>query len=155
MFWSIDRLGRSTAAVATTLAELETAGIIIYADKQAIDATTAYGKAMLHMAATFAELERDVIRDRVKAGIARVRQEIREGGEPEIKARLARGKKNIGRPPVAKETAAKAREYLGQGHGIIRVAKQLGIGVGTVQKIKRAAQAGAATLPAGSGYAAA
>jgi DNA invertase Pin-like site-specific DNA recombinase len=47
MFWSIDRLGRSTAAVAPALAELDAAGVAIYADKEAMDATTPHGRAML------------------------------------------------------------------------------------------------------------
>jgi DNA invertase Pin-like site-specific DNA recombinase len=44
LFWSIDRLGRSTAAVAAALAELEAAGVAIYADKEAVDATTPHGR---------------------------------------------------------------------------------------------------------------
>jgi DNA invertase Pin-like site-specific DNA recombinase len=47
LFWSIDRLGRSTVMVATALAELGAAGVAIYADKEAVDATTAHGRAML------------------------------------------------------------------------------------------------------------
>src|ERR1700733_115053 len=85
MFWSIDRLGRSTAMVATTLAELEAAGVAIYADKEAMDATTPHGKAMLQMAAVFAELERGMIRERVMAGLSRAREQ---------------GKKKLGRPRV-------------------------------------------------------
>jgi DNA invertase Pin-like site-specific DNA recombinase len=88
MFWSIDRLGRSTAAVTTALAELDAAGVSIYADKEAMDATTPHGRAMLQMAAVFAELERGMIRERVMAGLARVRAE---------------GKKQLGRPKVGKK----------------------------------------------------
>jgi hypothetical protein len=43
---SIDRLGRSTAAVASALAELHAAGVAIYADKEAVDATTPHGRAI-------------------------------------------------------------------------------------------------------------
>ena len=43
MVWSIDRMGRSTATVAAALAELEAAGVAIYADKEAMDATTLHG----------------------------------------------------------------------------------------------------------------
>ena len=76
MIWSIDRLGRSTAAVTTALAELDAAGVAIYADKEAMDATTAHGRAMLQMAAVFAELEHGMIRERVMAGLARVRDRL-------------------------------------------------------------------------------
>jgi DNA invertase Pin-like site-specific DNA recombinase len=121
MFWSIDRLGRSTAAVAAALAELDTAGVAIYADKEAVDATTPHGRAMLQMAAVFAELERGMIRERVMAGLARVRAE---------------GKKRLGRPKVSgkKEDAIRAR--LAAGDGMLKVARSLGVGVSTVQRVK-------------------
>jgi DNA invertase Pin-like site-specific DNA recombinase len=121
MFWSIDRLGRSTAAVAAALAELDTAGVAIYADKEAVDATTPHGRAMLQMAAVFAELERGMIRERVMAGLARVRAE---------------GKKRLGRPKVSgkKEDAIRAR--LAAGDGMLKVATSLGVGVSTVQRVK-------------------
>jgi DNA invertase Pin-like site-specific DNA recombinase len=48
MFWSIDRLGRSTAAITAALADLEATGVVIYADKEAMDATTPHARAMLH-----------------------------------------------------------------------------------------------------------
>jgi DNA invertase Pin-like site-specific DNA recombinase len=120
MFWSIDRLGRSTATVATTLAELEVAGVSIYADKEAMDATTPHGKAMLQMAAVFAELERGMIRERVIAGLSRAKAEG----------------VTLGRPKVANTTEAEIRARLAQGHGMIKVAKALGVGVGTVQRVK-------------------
>ena len=128
MFWSIDRLGRSTATVATTLAELEAAGVSIYADKEAMDATTPHGKAMLQMAAVFAELERGMIRERVLAGLDRAK---------------AQGKR-LGRPQVGRKTEAAITERLAGGAGVLRVAKALGVGTSTVQRVKRAIQAGVA-----------
>jgi DNA invertase Pin-like site-specific DNA recombinase len=120
MFWSIDRLGRSTAAVATALAELEAAGVAVYADKEAVDATAPHGRAMLQMAAVFAELERAMIRERVNAGLARAR---------------AQGKR-LGRPPVSTKIERAIREQLATGAGILKVAKALGVGVGTVSRVK-------------------
>ena len=108
MFWSIDRLGRSTAAVAAALAELEAAGVAIYADKEAVDATTPHGRAMLQMAAVFAELERSMIRERIMAGLARVRAE---------------GKKKLGRPRVAGKKEAAIRARLEAGDGMLKVAR--------------------------------
>ena len=136
MFWSIDRLGRSAAMVATTLAELEAAGVSIYADKEAMDATTPHGKAMLQMAGVFAELERGLIKERVKAGLDRVKAQIAKGGDAERKARAARGKKDIGRPRIDTATENAIRARLAEGHGIIRVAKAFKVGVGTVQRMK-------------------
>ena len=121
MFWSIDRLGRSTAAVAGALAELEAAGVAIYADKEAVDTTTPHGRAMLQMAAVFAELERGMIRERVMAGLARVRAE---------------GKKTLGRPKVGGKAEDAIRARLTAGDGMLKVAKALGVGVSTVQRVK-------------------
>jgi DNA invertase Pin-like site-specific DNA recombinase len=120
MFWSIDRLGRSTAAVTTALAELDAAGVAVYADKEAMDATTPHGRAMLQMAAVFAELEHGMIRERVMAGLARVRAE---------------GKK-LGRPKVGGKKEAAIRARLTAGDGMLKVAKALGVGVSTVQRVK-------------------
>ncbi len=120
MFWSIDRLGRSTAAVAAALAELEAAGVAIYADKEAVDATTPHGRAMLQMAAVFAELERGMIRERVLAGLARVRAE---------------GKIKLGRPRISGKTEDAIRARLAAGDGMLKVARALGVGVSTVQRV--------------------
>ena len=84
MFWSIDRIGRSTATVAGALAELEAAGVAIYADKEGMDATTPHGKAMLQMAAVFAELERGMVRERVIAGLNRARAQGKALGRPKV-----------------------------------------------------------------------
>jgi DNA invertase Pin-like site-specific DNA recombinase len=122
-FWSIDRLGRSTAAVTTALVELDAAGVAIYADKEAMDATTPHGRAMLQMAAVFAELERGMIRERVMAGLARVRAE---------------GKKKLGRPKVGKKVEDAIRGRLSAGDGMLKVSKVLGVGVSTVMRVRKA-----------------
>ena len=95
MFWSIERLGRSTAAVTTALAELDAAGVAVYADKEAMDATTPHGRAMLQMAAVFAELERGMIRERVLAGLARVRAEGKKLGRPKVGSKTAAGRQDL------------------------------------------------------------
>ncbi len=85
----------------------------VYADKEAVDATTPHGRAMLQMAAVFAELERGMIRERVIAGLARVRAE---------------GKKKLGRPKVGSTKEAAIRAHLTAGKGMLKVA--------TVQRVK-------------------
>ena len=55
----------------------------IYADKEGMDATTPHGKAMLHMAAVFAELERGMIRERVMAGLERAKAQGVNAGPAE------------------------------------------------------------------------
>src|SRR3984885_1253059 len=80
MVWSIDRLGRSVLHVANALAELDTAGVALYSDQQAIDNTTPMGRAMIQMASVFGEQEQQMIRSRVLAGLDRVRQQGKKLG---------------------------------------------------------------------------
>jgi DNA invertase Pin-like site-specific DNA recombinase len=126
--WSIDRLGRSLANVATFMAEMVAQNVALYIFKQAVDGTTASGKAMLGMCAVFAEFERDMLIDRVQAGLQRARDEGKKLGRPTILDAALR-KKIISR--------------LDKGDGMLRIAKQLGIGTSTVQRIakERKAQA--------------
>jgi DNA invertase Pin-like site-specific DNA recombinase len=129
MCWSIDRLGRSTAAVASALDDLQAAGVTIYADKEAVDASTPHGLAMVQMAAVFAQLERSMIRERVLAGIARAQSETPD-------QRRQKGKKAHGRPKIPASIEQAIRDRLVTGEGVLKVAKGLGIGTGTVQRVK-------------------
>jgi len=131
MCWSIDRLGRSVLHVANAMAELDAAGVALYSDQQAIDSTSPFGKAMIQMACVFGELEREMIRSRVIAGLNRVRDQ---------------GITKLGRPPVGRKVEAAIRQQLGAGHGILKVAKIVGVGSGTVQRIKREMAGGLAKL---------
>jgi DNA invertase Pin-like site-specific DNA recombinase len=121
MVWSIDRLGRSVLHVANALAELDAGGVSLYSDQQGIDSTTPMGRAMLQMASVFGEQERQIIRNRVIAGLDRVRQQG----------------KRLGRAKVPAKVEAAIREHLSAGHGILKVAKLVGCGSGTVQRVKR------------------
>jgi DNA invertase Pin-like site-specific DNA recombinase len=122
LVWSIDRLGRSVLHVANALAELDAAGVALYSDQQGIDSTSPIGRAMLQMASVFGEQEREVIRSRVMAGLDRVR---------------AQGIKKLGRPKVSRKVEDAIRSQLDAGHGILKVAKIVGVGSGTVQRVKR------------------
>src|SRR5690242_6245536 len=82
-------------------------------------------RRLLHMAAVFAELERGMIRERVMAGLERAR---------------AQGV-TLGRPRVARKVENAIRTRLARGEGILKVAKGLGVGVSTVQRIKQEASA--------------
>jgi DNA invertase Pin-like site-specific DNA recombinase len=94
-----------------------------YADKEAMDATTPHGRAMLQMAAVFAELERSMIRDCVMAGLARVRAE---------------GKKTLGRTKVGRKVEDAIRARLSASDGMLKVSKALGVGVSTVMRVREA-----------------
>ena len=119
MAWAIDRLGRSLVDLLGTIGHLEACGVDLYLDQQSIDTTTPMGKLVFQVTGAFAEFERTMIRQRVKAGLKRA---------------VAQGVK-LGRPKIDSATERKVRQQLAKGVGILKVAKSLGIGTGTVQRI--------------------
>jgi len=82
MAWDVSRLSRSLADLVTTLDELHACGIDLYLHQQAIDTTTPAGKAMFQMCGVFAEFERGILSERVKAGLNRAREEGKTLGRP-------------------------------------------------------------------------
>src|SRR6476661_8389654 len=120
--WSVDRLGRSLPDLVNALKELHEAGVGLFLHQQGLDTTTASGRAMYGMMGVFAEYERAMIRERVNAGLSRARAE---------------GKK-LGRPRIGADLEQRVRELRSAGKGIKAVAKELSVGVGTVQRIDRA-----------------
>jgi DNA invertase Pin-like site-specific DNA recombinase len=97
--WRLDRWGRSLLDLIGTLQELHAVGVGFVSLTEALDMTTPGGRALAGMLAVFAEIERDILRDRVKAGIAQARKEGRPHGRPptvpqhagQIKTRFASG----------------------------------------------------------------
>ena len=67
--WSVDRLGRSLQDLVGFLAELSAVGCDLYLERQAVDTTTPAGHALFQMLGVFAEFERSIIQERVKAGM--------------------------------------------------------------------------------------
>ncbi|HEY0658651.1 MAG TPA: recombinase family protein [Pyrinomonadaceae bacterium] len=91
LVWKLDRFGRSLADLVTTLNELREIGVVFVSLTESLDFSTPSGRAMAGMLSTFAEFERDIIRERVKAGIA----SAREKGKPHGRPRTAWLKKDI------------------------------------------------------------
>jgi DNA invertase Pin-like site-specific DNA recombinase len=73
MAWSVDRLGRSLQDLIGFLSELHALGIDLFLHQQGLDTTTPAGKAMFQMLGVFAEFERSIIQERVRAGLARAK----------------------------------------------------------------------------------
>ena len=119
MAWAIDRLGRSLTDLLHIIQHLEACGVDLYLDQQSIDTTTPMGRLVFQVTGAFAEFERTMIRQRIKAGLKRA---------------VAQGVK-LGRPKIDSATERKVRKRLAKGVGILKVAKSLGIGTGTVQRI--------------------
>jgi DNA invertase Pin-like site-specific DNA recombinase len=124
MAWSVDRLGRSLQDLCGFLSELHALKIDLLLHQQGVDTTTPAGKAMFQMMGVFAEFERSMIRERVKAGMARAK---------------AQGK-HVGRPKLAPKLAQAIRDALSvPGRPGIRViAKQFGVSPMTVQTVGKA-----------------
>jgi DNA invertase Pin-like site-specific DNA recombinase len=119
--WSVDRLGRSLQELVAFLGELHAKGVDLYLHQQGLDTSTPAGKAMFQMLGVFAEFERAMIVERVKAGISRARSQG----------------KRLGRRPVADAVVQRIREQLAGGSGILKTAKALNVGTGTVHRVKR------------------
>jgi putative DNA-invertase from lambdoid prophage Rac len=82
LVWRLDRWGRSLVDLVATLQELTALQIGFISLGEALDLTTPSGRALAGMLAVFAEFERDILRDRVRAGIAQARKEGRPHGRP-------------------------------------------------------------------------
>jgi len=121
MAWAIDRLGRSLVDLLGTIQVLEACGVDLYLDQQSIDTTTPAGRLMFKITGAFAEFERSMIRQRVRAGLKRA---------------IAQGKR-LGRPKVSAALEKRIQTQLRAGKGIIKVARECGVGTGTVQRIAR------------------
>jgi len=80
--YKLDRLGRSTKKLIELAEELHDNGIELVSICDNIDTTTAMGKAMFKLLAVLAEMERDLIVERTKAGLASARARGRVGGRP-------------------------------------------------------------------------
>lgn len=88
--YKLDRLGRSTFKLLELTAELEHKGVEFISIRDNIDTTSAVGKAMFRMLAVLAEMERDIIAERTRAGLEAARARGRNGGRPKTdKSKLA------------------------------------------------------------------
>jgi DNA invertase Pin-like site-specific DNA recombinase len=122
--WSVDRLGRSLQDLVAFLSELHAAGVDLYLDRQGLDTSTPAGRAMFQMLGVFAEFERAILVERTNAGIARARVYGTRSGKP------------IGRPMVDARKEAAIRSALASGKGILKTARECGVGSSVVQRIK-------------------
>ena len=103
LVWKLDRFGRSMADLVVSLNELRELGVVFVSLTESLDFSTPSGRAMAGMLSTFAEFERDIIRERVKAGIANARENGKPHGRPitaglkkgEIQRLKALGKNNL------------------------------------------------------------
>ena len=120
MAWSIDRVGRSLIDLLGTIQTLEACGVDLYLDQQSIDTTTPTGKLLFQVCGAFAEFERSMIRQRIHAGLKRA---------------VAQG--TLGRPRIDPALEERIQAHLRGGKGIRKVARECGVGTGTVQRVQQ------------------
>jgi DNA invertase Pin-like site-specific DNA recombinase len=100
LVWRLDRWGRSVADLLATLQELEHLGVEFVSLTEALDLTTPAGQAMAGFLAIFSEFEREILRDRVRTGLAHARQSGKRLGRPATaaaKAGQVRGSRTLTR----------------------------------------------------------
>jgi|SRR5262245_46599843 len=131
MAWSVDRLGRSLQDLVAFLSELHALHIDLFLHQQGLDTTTPAGKAMFQMMGVFAEFERSMIQERVRAGLRRAKDEGKRLGRPRIAADLERR--------ILEALKARGRT----GEGVRKIAERFGVNPSTVQRISRPFEAAA------------
>jgi putative DNA-invertase from lambdoid prophage Rac len=119
LVWRLDRWGRSLLDLIGSLQELSTLGVGFVSLCEALDLTTPSGRALAGMLAVFAEFEREILRERVKAGIAQAR---------------ARGRPH-GRPPTVKARSAEIKRLFASGLSKREIAKRLKVGRTSVRRV--------------------
>ena len=119
LVWRLDRWGRSVADLVSTLQELQHLGVGFVSLTEALDLTTPAGRAMAGLLAVFAEFEREILRERVRAGLDHARQQG----------------KRLGRPPSVVHKAVEARKLYRQGISKSEIARQLQIGRTSVRRL--------------------
>src|SRR5579863_6102757 len=117
--WRLDRWGRSVTDLLATLQELEHLGVGFVSLTEALDLTTPSGRAMAGLLAVFAEFEREILRERVRAGLA----DAKRNGQ------------RLGRPMTAGLHADKVRKLHRAGVSKAEIARRLRIGRTSVRRI--------------------
>jgi len=121
--WKLDRLGRSLAHLIEVVAALEQRGVGFRSITEAIDTTTPGGRLVFHLFGALGQFERDLIRERTRAGLT---------------AAAARGRKGGRKPAVDAEKLARARSMIAKGLSVREAAVRLKIGKTALYETLRA-----------------
>lgn len=119
LVWRLDRWGRSLVDLVTTLQELTATKVGFVSLSEALDLTTPGGRALAGMLAVFAEFERDILRDRVRAGLAQAKKEGRK----------------LGRPVTTSHLGGQARALAADGLSKSEIARRLKVGRTSVRRL--------------------
>lgn len=119
LVWRLDRWGRSVADLVSTLQELQHLGVAFVSLTEALDLTTPAGRAMAGLLAVFAEFEREILRERVRAGLDHARQQGQR----------------LGRPPSVVHCALEAQKLYRRGSSKSEIARRLQISRTSVRRL--------------------
>jgi DNA invertase Pin-like site-specific DNA recombinase len=119
LVWRLDRWGRSVTDLLATLQELQHLGVGFASLTEALDLTTAAGRAMAAMLAVFAAFEREILQERTRAGLAHARQ----------------NGKRLGRPATAALHSAEILKLHRAGISKSEIARRLQVGRTSVRRI--------------------
>jgi DNA invertase Pin-like site-specific DNA recombinase len=123
MVWKLDRWGRSTADLVSSIRDLDESGVTFVSLKDGIDLSTSAGRLVANVLASIAEFEADGIRERVTAGL---RHAQRHG---------TRSGKAIGRPATVAAHTIEIRALASRGVSIAEIARRLKIGYGSAHRV--------------------
>ena len=124
--WRLDRLGRSLPHLIEVIGGLEARGVGFRSLTESIDTTTSGGRLIFHVFGALSQFERDLIRDRTKAGLA---------------AAAARGRKGGRKPVISAEKLQRAREHIANGLNVREAAARLKVGKTALYAALQAASA--------------
>lgn len=118
LVWKLDRLSRSLKDLINTLDELGSCGIDFVSYDNNLDTSTPTGKLVFQIVGAVAEFEKDIIRERVIAGLSNAKQ---------------KGKR-LGRPPISNKLYEQAKILRSQGLSFRSIENKLGVNEGTIRK---------------------
>jgi DNA invertase Pin-like site-specific DNA recombinase len=133
--WKLDRFGRSLRHLVNALGELEAVGVSFVSLRDSLDLSTPAGKLMFHIIASMAEFERDLIRERIFAGLEHAKSKGRIGGRPKVDR-------------LHDKHADKIRELRDDGLSFQEIGDELGRSRADIQRVCNAL--GCASFPASS-----
>lgn len=123
--WRLDRLGRSLRHLIDTIRQLEEHGVGFKSLQEAIDTSTPSGRLVFHVFGALGEFERDLIRERTRAGLAAARARGKKGGRPTVM--------------TAEKLAVARSMYDSREHSLAAIAKTIGVSRATLYRSLRPA----------------
>lgn len=129
--WKLDRLGRSMKHLIEIITELDAKGVGFRSITESIDTTTSGGRLVFHLFGALAQFERDLIRERTRAGLQAAEDRGRRGGRQVV---------------VTPEKLAKARQHLAAGLNVREAAARVKIGKTALYEALRAEKTTTSTV---------